>query len=543
MTRSKLRARVKQPEDHQAIFCFQKLKWACLIMAVGLAIAFAWDGWHGWILKSGYPKNTFLLAPELRFSDYENAIHIADDACPYDPAVEDGYFPSIFSLYRFIGLFPGGPGFFIFLWIHLAATLTLLSYALYPLMQRLIKPTMKMKVMEPREIATRRKFRGLVLISLASYPLWMTVDRTNDVVTMILFLSWLHLSTLLIGWSYALYPFIKWMGRISPRMAVQNTRKIAEMRSLRYTAFLVLISYPMWFAIDRANSDITMFILVAAAVYFYNKSHYALGTLFLLPAICFKAYPAVMLALLLRRRKLRWIFVCVAGFFIINWLSVLTFSHSVVENIGLWKRGMHLTHDNFIIENHGIVGTATPWNGIKVIIGAVHYLWSGDSQSVAAFWRGLRPTLEIALTAFNALCVLGALVVTFYTVFVEKEFLRRAVLLLLFMTMAGPYGMDYKLLHAETAMIALIFLTTRRPNDLIIVVLLALAFIPKREILIPYLGVSATRYEDTAIGILINPPLMLAAMALLMIDGWRQWDPKWAAARLKSILPPGYRPT
>ena len=58
--------------------------------------------------------------------------------------------------------------------------------------------------------------------------------------------------------------------------------------------------------------------------------------------------------------------------------------------------------------------------------------------------------------------------------------------------------------------------------------LMALTLVPKKEIFLTYLGQTDTTYNDVSIGVVLNPLLILAAIALLVHDGWRAACPGWA---------------
>ncbi len=65
---------------------------------------------------------------------------------------------------------------------------------------------------------------------------------------------------------------------------------------------LILFSYPVWFALDRANPEIFVFLFLAAFLNgFLSKSR--LAPVWLAFAIALKAYPAVFLVLLLKHKK------------------------------------------------------------------------------------------------------------------------------------------------------------------------------------------------------------------------------------------------
>ena len=119
-----------------------------------------------------------------------------------------------------------------------------------------------------------------------------------------------------------------------------------------------------------------------------------------------------------------------------------------------------------------------------------------------------------------------------YVCLVEKEFLRCAAVLLLFMTISAPSGADYRLLYSGMALVSLIILRTNRPHDWLVVIPLALTMVPKKEILLTFAGRTESNAADVSIQVLLNPLCVGAAIALLLYDAWRVSDLKWSAQRL-----------
>lgn len=69
---------------------------------------------------------------------------------------------------------------------------------------------------------------------------------------------------------------------------------------------LVVLSYPVLFALDRANLEMLLFVFMAGFFYFlYVRRSPWLAALCLAAAIAFKLYPATFLLLLLAERRLR----------------------------------------------------------------------------------------------------------------------------------------------------------------------------------------------------------------------------------------------
>lgn len=70
----------------------EKVRWICLIIVAGLAVAFLYHSFVGAVLGAGYPSNTFLFKRELIFSDFFDVFRpvakgfpLGNIACPYFP--------------------------------------------------------------------------------------------------------------------------------------------------------------------------------------------------------------------------------------------------------------------------------------------------------------------------------------------------------------------------------------------------------------------------------------------------------------------------
>ncbi len=152
----------------------------------------------------------------------------------------------------------------------------------------------------------------------------------------------------------------------------------------------------------------------------------------------------------------------------------------------------------------------------------LHPMSNGDHYS--DFFTALSPW-------YTGLFLVLLTAVVLFVTFIEREFFRRAMLLLLTISICAQAGADYKLLWVHVALLVLILLTTRRRLDLAAVVLMAFVLVPKKEVFLTYLGQTDTTYNDVSLGVVLNPLLILIAMALLLRDSWQARVPGWAKLR------------
>jgi hypothetical protein len=70
---------VSEPSD----FRRRKLAVILWIMGGGMLLALAWQSFQRFILGNGYPYNTFLFLPNIRFGDFSDTLFTARLPNPY----------------------------------------------------------------------------------------------------------------------------------------------------------------------------------------------------------------------------------------------------------------------------------------------------------------------------------------------------------------------------------------------------------------------------------------------------------------------------
>jgi len=318
--------------------------------------------------------------------------------------------------------------------------------------------------------------------------------------------------------------------------ALQPVITIPPQRVL-YSLLFLCASYPVLMCFDRGNIEIIVAAMIAGAVFFISRSHYALGAICLVPPISLKLYPAFLLVLLLRQRKwasVVWaLLVTVAITFLsLHWLSLPAST--------AWKfytRNMGYYTDADIYENFTLESSPSPWNAYKIVLIAAGKL--GLIHPVNFSFNGeCITTSYIIYTMGMALLAIGVVI---YACFLEQQFARCAMAVFLYLTVNTPAGGDYRLLYAGMALVLLVCINTKRPNDLVILVLLALSMVPMKEVLLTFAGKTETVFADVSLEVLLSPIFVLAALFLLLYDGRNCRDPRWIRLRwlrqIRVILP------
>jgi hypothetical protein len=312
---------------------------------------------------------------------------------------------------------------------------------------------------------------------------------------------------------------------------------IIRIPALNILSVLVLMgcSYPVIFCLDRANVEIAMVFLIALALLCFRRNRINLGLAFLVPAICLKVYPVLLTALFIRKHQTHRVILAGVVVLAVTLYSFSTFSTTLSEDFALTRLSLQHYTNRYIIENQGLAGTASLWNMLKVIV-----LSTVDFIGVTLHRKIMVPerTIETAFAVYRIAFGLFTIGVTLFAMFVERNFFRRVIPLLLLMAISAPTGSDYRLLHVSIAVICLVLLPEKRRHDFIATCLLAFATIPKREFIFPWLGPTDSFFPDVSLGVLLNPPCILAAMLLLLRDGFRQFSLPHLRQRFIGIFQP-----
>ena len=293
---------------------------------------------------------------------------------------------------------------------------------------------------------------------------------------------------------------------------------------------LALTSYPVVLSFDRGNIEIVLAPLLGGAVFLLARGRSISAMLCLVPAICLKLYPALLLVLFVRERKFTLLACAILASIAISVLSLHLLKLPVQTSWNLYRQDVAAyTHDN-VYQNGMLESSGSPWNAFKLAL-------------LSAGKLGLIPPIDFDArndfirTTYACFAAVGLLLVALlalHVCFLEKEFLRCAAALLVGLSMSAPAGGDYRLLHAGLALVCLIVLKTWRPHDLLAVILLALIMVPKKEIIFAYAGVSESGFADVSLAVIADPLLALAAVSLLAYDN--RVDAGWSALRLRGLL-------
>ncbi len=298
-------------------------------------------------------------------------------------------------------------------------------------------------------------------------------------------------------------------------------------------AVMLCCSCPFIVCVDRGNIEITLMWLMCECVYRMRSRHFAAGLVYLVPAICMKIYPAVLLVMLLPSRRWKLLAASLISAVAITAVSLSLFTGTMAENFTRWRSQAEKFNTLYVIGNYGMGGTASVWNAVKLLaIQQQIYDQSHDPlHAVQDF------TAHLSRLLWWCMCVLGVtgVYLVYHIVVVEPSYWRRAALLIVFMVLATPAGAEYKVVHAITSLACLIATAEKRPGDWCAVALITLALIPKKYYYFPHI-VADSGIAECSLAVLLNPLLLVAALAVIVAGGWVVSIPVRRAARIEAIL-------
>jgi len=259
------------------------------------------------------------------------------------------------------------------------------------------------------------------------------------------------------------------------------------------------LTYPLLFAVDRANIEIFMFIFLYLFIYFYVKKRFFLSTIFLFLAIGMKGYPAVFLVLLLSDKRYKEIIFM----FLLIMISVLAFQKMGIFNWNSMISGFNTDVYSFTMNNNLVQRGVSLYSLVKLAFIQFNVI---NSVDMAKF-------LSVYLkTVFCFFVVLAG-----YIIFFEKEFWKKVALLIFAMLLLPHMSADYKLLHIFIPLF--LFINTQKKDrfDTFYIIMFGLLLIPKDYYIFPKI-ISDSGTSDISIAIVLNILIMLAMTFMIVFD-------------------------
>lgn len=271
-------------------------------------------------------------------------------------------------------------------------------------------------------------------------------------------------------------------------------------QTLVNTLIFTFLTYPVLFALDRANSEIWEFVLMCGFVHFFRRAEGTKASLLLAVAGSLKPFPLLFLMLAVAERRWRDVGVCLAAVAALSVIALRCLGPDMIGNVqGLivnlreYNRLYATPGDAGLYFGHSLFGLLKT----GLFFGARHHHSTSAVSHLAA-----------ACLAFAALAVVG---VTAYIATVEKTFWKKAALVVLAMDLLPLVSADYKLLDLFIPLFLFLNSEEKDLYDRTYTVLFALLLIPK--------AFYPLHRSLWSVGIVINPLLMTAMASLIIGTG------------------------
>ncbi|MCX6008145.1 MAG: glycosyltransferase 87 family protein [Chloroflexi bacterium] len=262
---------------------------------------------------------------------------------------------------------------------------------------------------------------------------------------------------------------------------------------------IVFLTYPVLFAVDRANFDLLVVLCLFLFAFTYERRKYKASTVFLALAIALKPYAAIFIIVYALDKKFK------DGLLVIFNAVFLT-----VLSLSLFKDGLFAETQKYF---HALFNT-------------VDYLSVGNQQAFTSDLYGLltvgmkfigdRLGTTIYLPAHPEARILYAIVAIivfiYFVIYLweKPKPLWKTIAVLTILIVLLPYNSaDYRLTYLFVPMLMYMAINEKTRNDLLIIILWGLLLVPKNYIAL---------VSPQNIGMIINP-LLLIGLLICVIPG------------------------
>jgi hypothetical protein len=282
-----------------------------------------------------------------------------------------------------------------------------------------------------------------------------------------------------------------------------NLKCASSVCTFRNVFVFSFLSYPVLFAVDRANDEFLVFIFLFLFVDLFRQGRFLTSVLPLSLAIAMKPFPAVFLVLLLAAKRYREVVYTILLAVGLDLFSLMAIGSGLVHNFNRWLLALNQYQWIYVINNEGLAFGHSLWGGFKFLFGR--------------FYNNLDPNVMAGyLKPYTILCLLFFAFVAWFVVFRERVLWKRVALLVFCMNLLPYVSGDYKLLHIFIPLFLFINCKKKEKADVIYAVVFALLLIPKAYYH-PYL--TTLNQNAASISVLLNPLFMLIMSLAIIWEG------------------------
>jgi hypothetical protein len=303
----------------------------------------------------------------------------------------------------------------------------------------------------------------------------------------------------------------------------REVRVPSPLKTLFFFVALGMVSYPVLFAVDRANDQLYYYFLMLGFLAAYAKGRYTLAAVIFGVSLGFKPFQIVFAALFIADKKYRELAIAAGSFAAAITVSALALAPlnnvPYSEAFNIFARDSKWTssyHFNYVIRHTGLPFGHSAFGALKVL--TMHfYNWLFYTIDQDRLFRILtKPYFAIAAAAY-VFCA-------WFIIKKETVFWKRITLLTISMTVLPFVSADYRLL---LYFIPIFYFLKAEPdkNDLLYCVLFALIILPKNY----YFRIFASVPRETGLGVTLTPAILLyfawrIIKERLRPDGYRRDD-------------------
>lgn len=262
---------------------------------------------------------------------------------------------------------------------------------------------------------------------------------------------------------------------------------------------VVLLSYPVLFAIDRANIELLVIFLEILFIEFFRQGKILFSVIVLSMAIAMKAYPVLFVLILFREKQYLAVMMTCLITMVLTLLSLSVFQGNIIENVQKYMNVMESFQQNYVFSWHGVQHNLSLWGTIKILVAGIVGTRKFSPQ-----------VLETSLKIYSSATVLVLCYITYYILYVENYLWRQVTILVICMLLLPPVSFDYKLIHIFIP--AVLFLNARQHSQLTAFYLIcfALLLVPKNYLILD---------GDISAGVIVNTFILTAMLLVLIVEG------------------------
>ena len=284
----------------------------------------------------------------------------------------------------------------------------------------------------------------------------------------------------------------------------ENLKFLTNKKRVYHMLILSFLTYPVLFAVDRANAEMIVFAFLAIFFCCYSKTGHFIGLVALACAVAMKAHPAVFLILLACDRKIKDLFFVGLLSIGLNLIAAATLPGGLSHNLSnSFSDTISLYQKNYIIGNEGLIFGNSLWGVGKVALLSLDSSNSAISQLGSSFTKLQLPYLCLTIMIILLTC--------FYILYFKTAWWKRIALLTFPMILLPYVSADYRLLHIYFPVLFFMNSNNRSNYTKYFMIMFGLLLIPKGYYHLPFCN-------EATIQIVLNPLIMVSVMLMIIWD-------------------------